>query len=71
MKKCDSSVANELLGPLWDDINLKDDGVVENKWRACKPVVELYASVSEQVILSKCLQYRMHSNHDLSILTKT
>ena len=28
VKECDSSVAIELFGPIWDDINLKD-GVVE------------------------------------------
>ncbi len=44
VKKSDSLVANELFGPIWDDINLKDDGVVESRERACKPVVEHYTS---------------------------
>ena len=38
VKECDSSVANELFGPIWDDINLKD-GVVESRERACDPAV--------------------------------
>ena len=38
----DSSVAIELFGPIWDDINLKD-GVVESK-EACDPVVNNYTS---------------------------
>mgnify|MGYP006164137921 FL=1 len=39
VKECDSSVANELFGPIWDDINLKD-GIVEGRERACDPVVQ-------------------------------
>ena len=33
------SVDNELFGPIWDDINLKD-GIVEGRERACDPVVQ-------------------------------
>ena len=43
MKECDSSVANELFGPMWDEINLKD-GVVESGGRACDPLVNTYTS---------------------------
>ncbi len=43
VKECDSSVANELFGPKWDEINLKD-GVVESGERACDPVVNTYTS---------------------------
>ncbi len=43
VKECDSSVANELFGPIWVDINLKDD-VVESRERACDPVVNTYTS---------------------------
>ena len=35
----DSSVANDLFGPVWDDTDLKD-GVTERSERACEPVVE-------------------------------
>ncbi len=64
MKECDSSVANELFGPIWDDINLKD-GVVESRERACDPVVNNYTSECTGPF-TKCLQYRMHSKHDLT-----
>ena len=43
MKECNSSVANESFGHVWDDINLKD-GVVESRERACDPVVNNYTS---------------------------
>ncbi len=39
VKECDSSVDNELFGPIWDDINVKE-GVVECRERACDPVVQ-------------------------------
>jgi hypothetical protein len=39
VKECDSSVDNELFGPIWDDINLKD-GIVEGRERASDPVVQ-------------------------------
>ena len=32
VKECDSSCGNELFGPIWDDIHLKD-GVVESRER--------------------------------------
>ena len=43
VKECDSSVANELFGPIWDGINLKDS-VGESRERACAPVVNNYTS---------------------------
>lgn len=39
VKECDSSFDNELFGPIWDDINLKD-GIVEGRERASDPVVK-------------------------------
>ncbi len=44
VKKYYSLVANVLFGPIWNDINLKGDGVVESRERACEPVVEHYTS---------------------------
>ena len=43
VKECDFLVADELFGPMWDDINLKD-GVVESRERACDPVMNNYTS---------------------------
>jgi hypothetical protein len=40
----DSSVAKELFGPIWDNIDLKDAVVDETIERACEPVVENYTS---------------------------
>ena len=39
VKECDSSVDNELFGPIWDDINV-NEGVVECRESACDPVVQ-------------------------------
>ena len=38
-RDCDSPDSNELFGPIWDDINLKD-GIVEGRERASDPVVK-------------------------------
>ena len=39
VKECDSSFDNELFGPIWDDINMKD-GIVEGRERASDPMVQ-------------------------------
>ncbi len=64
VKECDSSVANELFGSMWDEINLKD-GVVESGERACDPVVNTYTSEWTGHFM-ECLQFRMCSQHDLT-----
>ena len=63
VKECDSSVANELFGPMWDEINLKD-GVVESGGRACDPLVNTYTSECTGPFV-ECLQFRMCSQHYL------
>ncbi len=64
VKKCDSFVANELFGPMWDEINLKDC-VVESRERACDPVVNNYTSECKGPFV-ECLQFRMCSQHYLT-----
>ena len=64
VKECDSSVANELFGPMWDEINLKD-GVVESGGRACDPLVNTYTSECTGPFV-ECLQFRMCSQHYLT-----
>jgi len=49
---------------MWDEINLKD-GVVEIVERACDPVVNTYTSECTGSFLG-CLQFRIHSQHDLT-----
>ena len=63
VKECDSSVANELFGPMWDEINLKD-GVVESGGRACDPLVNTYTSECTGPFV-ECLKFRMCSQHYL------
>ena len=64
VKECDSSVANESFGPMWDEINLKDDAV-ESGGRACDPLVNTYTSECTGPFV-ECLQFRMRSQNYLT-----